>query len=323
MSTIRIFCLSRATAPITHMAGSEGNESIVAREPVMHDGNVRRVPYLSGNALRACCVRQPGMRWLIARYGLAGKLTLPQLNFLLHGGALTESTGREDVARIAEMHASWPLLKCLGGCLPDQIIQAGMLGCPGVLVCEENRDRVASLLPEGFALPDDPLSPAESFVRNYQYVTFDTAAHEPELLPPKAADGAEKPRGSDDVRMMYTGQAVMPGALFVHDFLLRYARPEDAGAVLWSLALWQESGGVAGGMGAKGHGRLATSIHVTGCEQTAESLIELYQQTAGAMQERALAWLTKAFAAKDKPAKAGKGRPKKGAAKPEPVGVEE
>ena len=123
MGTIRIFCMSRATSLVTHMAGSEGNEAVIARRDVSCNGVVRRIPYVSGNSMRSCCVRQPGMRWLIDRYGLAGKLTLPELNFLLHGGALTESTGREDVARIVEMHATWPLLKALGGCLPDQIIK--------------------------------------------------------------------------------------------------------------------------------------------------------------------------------------------------------
>lgn len=310
MGTIRIFCMSRATSLVTHMAGSEGNEAVIARRDVSCNGVVRRIPYVSGNSMRSCCVRQPGMRWLIDRYGLAGKLTLPELNFLLHGGALTESTGREDVARIVEMHATWPLLKALGGCLPDQIIKGRMLGCDAHLVCEENRNTLAALLPDGFELPDTPLLPAETYVRPYQYVTFDAADREPELLPPKIGDSEAKPRGSDDVRMMYTGQAVSAGAIFIHDFLIQWAKPEDAGAVLWSLNLWQSAGGVVGGMGAKGHGRLATSVHITGTGATVQQLIDAYLAVADEMKDRALAWLAKAFATKEQKPKGRKAKVK-------------
>ena len=134
-----IFCLSEATSPISHMSGSVGNESVISRESVKCESGIVQVPCLSGNALRHRCVRLPGMLWLIDRYGLKGKLTLPVLNLLLHGGNLTMSTAMENTSRIAEMHEVFPLLSLLGGSLPDQILAGSMDVMRGVLVCEENR----------------------------------------------------------------------------------------------------------------------------------------------------------------------------------------
>lgn len=86
----RVICLSETLSPATHMARSTGNESLIAREPVVTSRGVAYVPCLSGNAIRHRCLRAPGVRWLIDEYGLRGTLTLQQLNFLLHGGNLTE-----------------------------------------------------------------------------------------------------------------------------------------------------------------------------------------------------------------------------------------
>ena len=99
----RIHLWSEAVAPITHMARVEGNEALIAREPVDTPAGKRWVPVLSGNAIRHRCVREPGGLWLIEKLGLKGQLSLKQMNFLLHGGNLTDSTGRENTARIAEM----------------------------------------------------------------------------------------------------------------------------------------------------------------------------------------------------------------------------
>jgi hypothetical protein len=293
------------------MTGTEGNESIIAREPILHDGTIRRVPYLSGNALRSCCIRNPGMRWLIDQYGLAGKLPLPQLNFLLHGGALTESTGRENVARIAEMHDAWPLLRVLGGSLPDQILSGSLIAGRGVLVCEENRPTLKALVPDQFELPTT-LLPGETFVRPYQYMTYDANDRDAELVAPASGD---KTRGAEDVRMIYAGQSVAAGALFVHDFVIRWARPEDVGALLWSLQLWQANGSTIGGMAAKGHGRLDTAICVTGIEPDQEQLVEAYKSAALKRKDRAVTWLAAAFKEKEKKEKKP-GRQKKEAAEP-------
>src|SRR5262249_35668973 len=87
-------CLSEVVSPLTHAAGSAGNQSIVFREPVVTPKGVAHVPAISGNALRHRAIREPGARWLIEEYGLRGTLSLATLNWLFHGGNLTEGGGR-------------------------------------------------------------------------------------------------------------------------------------------------------------------------------------------------------------------------------------
>lgn len=294
MSSTRIVCLTRAVTRLTHAAGTAGNESIIAREPVTTPSGERRsVPCLSGNSLRHVCVRAPGMRWLVDEYALAGRLTLAQLNFLFHGGALTGSTGREPTARIVEMGETLPLLRLLGGTLPDQIIQGNLRVGPGILVCEENRDRLGAILSGHLAgvldgLP--PLAPGESFVEAYQYTTYDARGREPELAE-RAPDHAVS---ESDSRMLYNGQCVRSGACFLHEFFLNDPTDAEAGALLLSLDLWQRAGGFVGSMSAKGHGRTETLVSLEPGWDAARC-VSVYRQRVPTMRERAVAWLNAAF----------------------------
>jgi hypothetical protein len=300
--TSTFVCLSECLSPITHMAGVEGNEAIVAREAATPRG-VAMVPYLSGNAIRNRCVREPGMRWLIDEWGLAGELSLLQLNFLLHGGSLTEGGAKEDTARVVAMGRLMPLARLLGGCLPDQVL-AGSLHCwRGTLVAEENRP---ALMAMGLPIPDR-LRPAESFVSGYQYTRSDAGKGTPAL-----AAGGDRPADAPSNLMIFSGQAVMRGAIFAHGFTVRHGSDLECGALLWSLRLWQGSGGTVGGMAARGHGRLATSL--VGGPDAAEAgrLCDLYRAHAEANGDEGRAWLAAAFAPKGKASADGKA-PRKGA----------
>lgn len=296
--TYRVFCLSEAIAPITHMARTAGNEAIVAREPVITPYGIAWVPVLSGNALRHRLVREPGARWLIERYGLAGKLTLSQLNFMLHGGNLTEGGGREDTARIAAMQRLFPLLRLVGGSLPDQILAGSLLVGRGTLVCQENAAALASLLPDGWTLPDVPLRSAEHFVSGYQYTRGDGRKSASALLTETNGESA------DSNLMIFAGQAVTRGACFLHTFTLQHVSDLELGALLWSLRLWHAAGGTVGGQGARGHGRLSTAIY---CDADADGAVDAYLAHADTVRDEAVAWLNAAFAAKtDKPARGKK-----------------
>jgi len=303
MTVARILCLSRALSPITHMAGSVGNEALISRESVrLPDGSEQLIPKLSGNALRHCTVRSPGMRYLVDRYGLSGELTLEQLNFLFHGGALTESTGRENTQRIVDMAESWRLLRLLGGALPNQILQGCLRVGIGILACEENRQRIEAILGEETLSGLPPLLPAESFVKGFQYTTYDATQHEPELA------AKAKPGPESDPRMIYAGQSIQPGAYFVHDYTLLDPTEIEVGCLLWSLNLWQESGGVIGGMSAKGHGRLHTRIVLDGFDT--DMCVRKYLDTVHEMGEKARQWLVSAFGKPEKkPKKPKKGEP--------------
>lgn len=279
--TYTILCVSEAASPITHMSGSAGNEAIIARAPVMTDRGKLWIPYLSGNALRHRCVRDPGVDFLLDLYELRGKLTLPQLNFLRHGGNLTESTAHENTARIAEMKRTWPLLRLLGGSLPNQILAGSLQVWRGELVCEENRQYLATL---GDWLPTRRLKAAEEFIGDYQYTRGDAA---------KSGEAqAEEDRESN--LMIFAGQQVNRGSLFVHGFVAPHASRVELGALLLSLRLWQSRGGTIGGQAARGHGRLSLSL-VGDVDQTC---VDEYIEYAISVRDAAIAWLQECFAAK-------------------------
>jgi hypothetical protein len=287
---VRIVCLSEALSPITHCAGHAGNESLLNREEVrLPDGQERAIPFLSGNMLRHVTVRAPGMRWLIQEYDLAGQLTLLQLNFLLHGGRLAGSTGREATDLVAQMRQVWPILGLLGGCLPTQIIGSMLDVSLGLLCCRENQRRLEVLLGEEIMGGLAPLLPAEAMVRPYQYATYDALSRDHDL----ASQTSEKGDERADSRMLYSGEAVQPGACFVHDYILHDPSPLFVGCLLWSLELWQRAGGVVGGMGAKGHGRLRTRVLASGID--VPLAIAQYQDYARAQKEAAIDWLHRAF----------------------------
>lgn len=281
MKPITIRCVSEALSPITHMSGTVGNEAIISREPVTTNRGLRWLPVLSGNALRNRAVREPGILWLLDRYGLRGTLNLNQLNFLLHGGNLTESTAFENTRRIADMHRLWPLLRLLGGSLPNQILAGSLDVWRGVLVCEENRPAV-----NGYA-PAARLYSSESFVASYQYTRGDGK---------KTGIASTKETALDEPSnlMIFSGQCVNRGSLFLHGFAVRHASELDLGALLWSLRLWQAAGGTIGGQAARGHGRLRCELIDFDGDQ--DALCKAYCEYAASVKDEAVAWLTECFA---------------------------
>jgi len=295
----RIYLYSEAMSPITHMKGVEGNEAIIAREPVDTPSGKRWVPFLSANAIRHRCVREPGALFLIHKLGLKGKLSLKQLNFLLHGGNLTDSTGRENTARIAEMQELFPLLRLMGGALPDQILKGSLLAWRGMLICEENRNHLS--MPDGYDLPAESLKSSEHYVEGYQYTRGD-GAKSPELYDPATHD----PEAKSNL-MIFSGQSVIRGAAFVHGFDIPHGSELELGCLLHCLYLWQEEhGGTIGGMASKGHGRLQTSVLG---QIDADAMIDKYVTHVENNAEACRAWLEKVFRAKEeRPAKAKKGK---------------
>lgn len=294
LKTYKIICLSTALSPISHMSGTAGNVGIIAREWVMTRKGKLAVPMLSGNAIRHRCVREPGMRWLIDLYGLRGTLTLPVQNFLYHGGNLTESNAHENTARIATMHHAWPLLRLLGGCLPNQILTGALDTWRGALVCEENRDYLQAVA--GDVVPSKRLKPAEEVVGNFQYTRGDAAKRG------EAITTEEIPSNL----MIYSGQAVNRGAMFLHGFLLKHVNRVELGAMLLSLRLWQEQGGTVGGNGRVGHGRFRTEILMDG--QLEKEAVAEYVECVQGVKQDALDWLREAFEKKEKAAKKAKAK---------------
>lgn len=302
--TFQVHAISEVLSPLTHAKGVEGNESLIAREPVVTPAGVRYIPHISGNALRHRACRDPGAWFLVDEWAMAGKLSMAQLNFLFHGGNLTEGGGRENTSRIAQVERLFPLVRLLGGSLPSQILSGSLLAWRGTLVCEENRDRIGRLVPDGW-LPPGKLRPAESFVDGYQYTRGDATKTASSALPPMAGDEASN-------LMIFSGQCVIAGAMFIHGFVLQNASELELGALLLSLRLWQQRGGTVGGQSARGHGRLKTSVRVDP-DADEEACISAYVDHVRKSKDEAIAFLNSCFAApkesKDHKGKKGKHAP--------------
>lgn len=295
--THTIHCLSRAVSRITHMDRVEGNEALIAREAVLTPAGMRFVPTLSANALRHRMIRGPGGRFLVERWDLAGKLDMRTLNFLLHGGSLTESTSRNDTRAVAEFYRLFPLYRLIGGSLPNAILPGSLNVGRGVLACAENAGRLRATVP--WDVPTN-LRPAEYFVEGYQYTRSDVRNSSRDLIDPNEVAG-------DTQLMPFSGQAIVAGAVFVHDLIAQHVGPLELGALLLSLSLWCDAGGTIGGQSSRGHGRLDMSIHCPDLDGV--KLIADYIAHVDSVREAAILWLLSAFGATE-----AKPKKKKGAA---------
>jgi hypothetical protein len=306
IKTCKIHCLSVALSPITHMMGTSGNESVINREPVLYNNDIHYVPVISGNALRHKMVREPGALHLVKICELDGKLNLDQANFLFNGGTLSESSPAENIARIAEMQELLPLIRLLGGSLRNQVICGSLLALRGVLVCEENRATLRKLLPADCTLPDERLRSAEDFIGKFQYTRGDAQKRNDagRILDGTPADKTQL--------MIYSGQDVIPGAVFYHGFILQNVSELEIGALLNSLYEWDTMGATIGGSARIGHGKLQTSLwmesgdDLTGDGLIPGNLVELYRNYTYIERARIADWLNDAFASKSAAKKAAK-----------------
>ncbi|HEY3967268.1 MAG TPA: hypothetical protein VGM05_22100 [Planctomycetaceae bacterium] len=301
--TYKIFALSETITPCTHADRSEGNESLVARRIYQTPEGPRGIPHLSGNQIRHRLVREVGARFLIQRWGLEGKLNMRALNFLMHGGSLSESSANSNTRQNADMHRLMPLIRLVGGCKKNEIVRGSLIVWPGLLACRENAERLAAVSPAESKIPD-AIRPAEDFVASYQYTRSDAAKSCIDILDPAETGEVESNL------MIYSGQCVIPGAHFAHGFVLRNVSDLELGALLLSLRLWQAEGGTVGGMAAKGHGRLHTLISGD-LPDDEESLVSAYVANMEANRDEGAKWLMEAFVATEEKAE----KPKKAKAK--------
>lgn len=305
--TYRMVCLSKALSPVTHAAGAEGNEQIVATEPVRVGGMVRSVPYLSGNAIRHRLARGAAALYLADAMKLAGAMTLEQLNMLFHGGALTGgAAGRLSARHIADMYRLFPVLRLLGGSLPNQIVPGHMIAERGTLVCRENRERITKLLPPGFELPSGVLPAAASCVARWQYTRRDVADTQPELAAEAIGETGRDAAASS--QMIFAGQSVIAGSLFYHGFICQNVTELELGALLHSILRWQRDGGTIGGQSARGHGRLHLMAAILPSVAQADCIAQ-YERHVAAHASECRAFLDTVFTGGEKPKRGKKQKP--------------
>lgn len=286
--TYHFSMILEALSPITHMMGVSGNEAMIAAERVNTDDGYRMVPFLSGNALRHRLIREPGGMDLIQRLGMA-PVSLQVANALLHGGALTMSS-QEHMGRLAELRHFFPLLAVIGLSFPDQIVPGKMSMHRAVLACSEN-----SAVVESYDFGAPIMRTADEWITSYQYTRGDSSK----------VEGIEKAEDEATSLMIYSGQAVGRGAVFVGGMSLYRVSEIELGAVFHSLNLWAEHCGSIGGMSGRGHGRL--KIHIVGHDESfVSSCVSQYLAHIEAIKDEAKAFLLKQFEKPAKPSKKAK-----------------
>jgi CRISPR/Cas system CSM-associated protein Csm3 (group 7 of RAMP superfamily) len=285
--------LLETLSPLTHMMGTSGNEALINREAVIYKDEIRHLPVISGNAIRHKLIREPGAMFIVGACNLAGKMNIDQLNYLFNGGSLVESSVSCNIRKIADMQATLPLYRLLGGCLKNQVVAGSLNVHRGMLICRENAERISSILPEGCAI-DSAIFPAERFIDQYQYTRGD--ANKMKDIDFFAAvdelnTGVEKEKSH---LMIFNGQTIVAGSMFYLGFVLNNVSDLELGALFHSLSRWN---GFIGGQGSRGHGRCKISL-IKSDELDIPSLVSAYKEHIMSKKEEIKSWLFDAFASK-------------------------
>lgn len=260
IGTVQIHCISEVLSPLTHMMETAGNESIINREKIVHNGIVKSIPVISGNAIRHKLIREPGAKYLVDELDLLGKLSIDQANYMFYGGALTESSLSENMKNIAELQELFPLFRLLGGSLRNQIIAGSLIVKRGIIICEENKNILRLSLPEEYKIiEENKLKSSEDFIKEYQYTRSDIQKHKDSI---KILKSEEIESSQKAGLMIYNGQCIIPGALFYHGFILNGISRKEVGALFFAMQKWENDGGIIGGYSRIGHGKLDLNVIV-------------------------------------------------------------
>ena len=291
--THRIHMLLETLSPLTHMMGTSGNEALINREAVIYKDEIRHLPVISGNAIRHKLIREPGAMFIVGACNLAGKMNIDQLNYLFNGGSLVESSVSCNIRKIADMQATLPLYRLLGGCLKNQVVAGSLNVHRGMLICRENAERISSILPGDCAI-DSAIFPAERFIDQYQYTRGD--ANKMKDIDFFAAidelnTGEEKEKSH---LMIFNGQTIVAGSMFYLGFVLNNVSDLELGALFHSLSRWN---GFIGGQGSRGHGRCKISL-IKSDELDISALVLAYKEHIMSKKEEIKSWLFDAFASK-------------------------
>lgn len=284
----RFVLVMQATTKITQMMGRSGNELLINRVDLLHQGRLASVPAISSNSMRHNVVREPGGMWLIDEYDLTGKLTKEMLRLLVGGGNnASQSGGAESLARFAAMRQCLPLLGLMGCGLPDSPKPGTLKFSDAYLVCEETRGLLATIAPE-LELPEF-LRPARTCVGKWTNYRHDPVQRQPGKL-----DEKELTAEQDNSSMPYGGEAIVAGSLFAAEIWVQDCTPVELGALLWSLRIWARDGGFVGGMSAKGNGR-TTAMLVAPEGLDMEAAQDGYTTYAMSQREEAWKWLQETY----------------------------
>ncbi|WP_013626622.1 hypothetical protein [Rubinisphaera brasiliensis] len=256
--------LFKALSPITHMMGNVGNKTVIRTMDVRTNTGTAKVPVISSNALRHK-IREAWADSLGYE-----EITKREANTLYSGGAERSAGGGPSLKVRQEIQDLLPGIALFGTCSKDDVICGSAAVDHATLVCRESRYLLGGMHPDLFDCADaDRLAPSSHFVSDWQYYR-----HDPVHAQGKQVSDEE----GNNTSMPFGGNCVIPGSLFLSQVRIKSDDPVLLGCALASLERWQSQGGVLGGMGSKGHGRL--SCRVAGDTESFPAAVEAFHAHA-------------------------------------------
>ena len=93
----------------------------------------------------------------------------------------------------------------------------------------------------------------------------------------------------EETMMPFSGTCVVPGALWLHGFIIQESDPILIGCLMHSIKRWLDSGASVGGQSSRGHGRLKVAFHFDpDCD--IESAVQSYEQHVREKAEDCQQW---------------------------------
>jgi hypothetical protein len=181
-----------------------------------------------------------------------------------------------------------PFFRLLGGSLRNQIISGSLNVSFGLLFCKENQLRLSKLLEDNDLIDSIKLVPYEELIGSYQYTRASAKAH-------KGAAECIRQDETDinDNLMIYNGQCIVPGSMFLIQLHLINCNDLELGALLNALQCYIDNGCNMGGMTRIGHGRIG--LEFVDDEYNYEELIQMYRNHVETNSIAIENWLNETF----------------------------
>ena len=222
-----------ACSPV-HQAGSnsQANLKSLNTQKWLIDGNVRDIPFISGNSIRGY-LRRLLMRDFLSQVGYdinrdtAGGKKL--YHALYAGGVLEKAENIAeplDLVKKARIYDLLPPAKLFGFAFGSQMIESTLKVCHMLPVCTELRD----------FLPEDA-DPKRSV---FDLVSTQYGTRHDDLR--GLTDGESN-------QMIYNHESFVAGTSFYHEFRVEDAEPLDLATMARAIALWKEKPYIGGRSG--------------------------------------------------------------------------
>jgi hypothetical protein len=180
----RYECVLECAEPVAHHEETIGNEAILMRRKVRHNGGWAHVPIVTGDTMRHG-MREAAAYALLDAAGIlqqdgGPKLSEAALRLLFAGGMVTgkDGAGAVKLNQYRELCELVPSMALFGGCAENRVIPGRLIVSDATLICEES----ARYVPEWTLELAGQLDSCRSHVEEQQRVRMD-----PTLQPQKRA----------------------------------------------------------------------------------------------------------------------------------------